>query len=914
MGMQPTGTVTLVFTDIEGSTVLLQRLGDRYGVALSAQRALLREAFRKWNGSEMGTEGDSFFVVFQSAGDALRACLQGQRALADHRWPDDAPVLVRMGVHAGYPTQHEEGYIGLDVHRAARIAAAAHGGQVLVSDAARLLAVDGLPTGVDLRDVGWHWLKDLPHAERLYQLVADGLRSRFPAPRSLGPQSNLPVDTTALLGREREVESVLDLLRSPDVRLVSLTGPGGIGKTRLAIASAAALQQEQGRDVFFVDLASVRDPGLVESAIATVLGVQESDQESAAAGLERSLRLRQVLLLLDNFEQVLPAAPKLSNLLRLAPGLRFLVTTRVALRLSGEREFQVPPLSVPALGDFPAASEVLESGAVALFTQRAQAVRPSFALDEADGRSVVAICALLEGMPLAIELAAARIRSLPVESLLNRLSSPLAILSGGSGDLPERQRTLRATIDWSYDLLSDVDRTVFRRLSVFVGGFTVDAAECIVVPLDDDAAPVEPSGLAVLDSLMSLAESSLLTRGDQPGGDDRHRLLGPLRDYAHERLVASGESGAVQDRHAVYYRDLVERAEPGLRGADQLAWLAELHSESANIDAALEWSIETGSVEVGLRIGAAVWRFWQLRGQLANGLSFLERLFVLPGAEEHSLAFARAKACAGRLAIFRGDHDAATRYLRSSLTLFRRCGDKPGEAFSLMNLGMVASAHGQRSSALSLLTTSADIWRSIGDPWGLSLALCYLGTETGFEDVTKARALLMESLDTTRRIGDQRGAALTLTRLGTLSMDDGDSADAQARLQEAVTLQRELSDALGLPISLGHLASLAERRDDLATAEQLLIEVVAISGRGGDPRVLINALGRLAAIAWKQGRSARAARLLGSINGLSGERGDQGDPLTERVRETLSESSFNAHWYQGATSSLDSIVADTMSS
>jgi tetratricopeptide (TPR) repeat protein len=421
--------------------------------------------------------------------------------------------------------------------------------------------------------------------------------------------------------------------------------------------------------------------------------------------------------------------------------------------------------------------------------------------------------------------------------------------------------------------------------------------------------------VAVLDGLTTLAESSLLAQDDQPGGDRRHRLLEPLRDYAHERLAASGEAAAVRDRHAACFRDLVERAEPGLRGGDQLAWLARLQLESANIDSALDWSIKSGSVEVGLRIGAAVWRFWQLRGHLASGRSFLDRLFALPGADEHVSALAGAKACAGRLAIFQGDLDAATSYLRSSLSLFRQCGDDTGEAFSLVNLGMVERAQGKHSSALSLLTTSADIWRSTGDKWGLSLALCYLGTETGLDDVAKAQALLTEGLSIARRLGDQRGTAQALTSLGMLSMDAGDSADAQSRLQEAVTLQRELGDALALPISLGHLASLAEHRGDLATCEQLLLEVVALTRRGGgDPRVLVTALRRLAAVAVRQGQSARAARLLGSASALSGQASEQDDPLTEAVRATISVASFAKHWYEGASSSLDSILTYTLAS
>jgi predicted ATPase/class 3 adenylate cyclase len=902
----PVGTVTMLFTDIAGSTLLLRQLGERYGLALSAHRTILRSAFARWGGSELGTEGDSFFIAFGSARDALRACLESQRALAVHDWPDGVPVRVRMGVHVGEPIRHEDGYIGLDVHRAARISAAGHGGQVLVSEPVRQLTEGHLPLGVELRDLGWHWLKDLPGPERIHQLVAAGLAAEFPPLHSDGPRSNLPVESTPLVGREAELASLLRLLGRPDVRLVSLTGPGGMGKTRLAIAGASAFSVRTGCEVVFVDLAPVRDATLVQSAIADALGVKDVGG-ATAANLERRLQLRPVLLLLDNFEQVLPAGSVVARLLGASPDVLLLVTSRAALRLSGEHEFPVPALAVP--DPHRPLTEVAESGSVRLFVQRATAVRPGFRLDATSTPTVAAICARLDGIPLAIELAAARVRTLSLSLLLERLSNPLAVLRGGRRDAPERQRTLRTTIDWSHDSLSGPEQVTFRHLAVFAGGFTLEAAEA-VVRLATGEGEGEPDDGEVLETVSELVESSLVAQEERPDGELRQRLLEPLRDYALERLKASGELAAVRRRHAECFSGLTERAEPELRGAEQVWWLSRLDAEAANVDTALAWALETRCAGVGLRMGAALWRYWQLRGRLAGGRAVLERLLALPDAQDFPHALAGARACAGRLAFFQGDFSAAEFHLRAARDGFKRSADPFGEAFTTMNLGMVESGRGRHLTALELLEHSVELWRAVDDTWGLSLGLAYLGSAMVVDDEPRARSLLLEGLSLARQSGDMRTIALNLFSVGAFLAHADEPTEAAAHLEEAVRLQRQLGDA-ALAQTVDHLASLAQGRGDLDVAEQYLLEAVAVTGRIGDRDALRPPVRRLAALAMERGRSSEVAYLLGALTAL-GEPSVELEQLERTVRADLTAADFHRAWDEGASSSLDAMLGRTL--
>jgi predicted ATPase/class 3 adenylate cyclase len=588
----PTGTVTLFFTDIEGSTRLLQQLGEHYADVLATCRHLLREVFQQWNGHEVDAQGDAFFVAFARATDAVSAAVDMQRALAAYVWPDGVSVAVRIGLHTGEPSRTAEGYVGLDVHHAARVMSAGHGGQVLLYQTTCELVKHDLPEGVSLRDLGEHRLKDLQRPGHLYQLIIAGLPADFPPLKSLDTHHhNLPVQPTPLIGREQEVATVLVFLRREDVRLLTLTGPGGTGKTRLGLQVAAELSEAFPSGVYFVNLAPINDPAFVVPTLAHTLDVKEIAEQSLLDLLKGSLHWKHLLLLLDNFEQVVDAAVYVVELLATCPLLKVIVTSRAALHVRGEQEFAVPPLTVPDPKHLPDLVALSKYEAVALFIQRAQSVKSEFQVTNANAPAVAEICVRLDGLPLAIELAAARIKLLPPQALLARLGQRLAVLTSGARDVPERQQTLRNTIEWSYHLLDAAEQRLFRRLSVFIGGCTLEAIEAVCTTLDSNTAVV-----LVLDGVGSLIDKSLLQQTEQEYGEPRFLMLETIREFGLECLMADGEEEVTRQAHASYYLRLSEQAEPELRGTQQALWLSRLEAEHVNFRSALGWALENGEV------------------------------------------------------------------------------------------------------------------------------------------------------------------------------------------------------------------------------------------------------------------------------------------------------------------------------
>src|SRR3989440_4748574 len=531
----PMGTVTFLFTDIEGSTHLLQHLGERYPSMLEEYRSLVRLAFQKDSGHEVDTQGDGFFVAFARASDAIGAAVEMQRSLASHAWPQGVLVRVRMGLHTGEPELTSEGYVGLDVHHAARIMSAGHGGQILLSQSTRELLEQELPAEVSLRDLGVYRLNDLQRPTRLFQVVIADLPADFPPLRTLDAHANnLPIQPTPFIGREQEVEECLHLLRRDEVRLLTLTGPGGIGKTRLALQVAAELSELFPDGLYFVTLAPLRNPGFVVPTIAEALDLQETAEQPLLDLVKAFLREKRLLLLLDNFEQVVSAALQVAELLAACPQLNVLVTSRMVLHVQAEQELAIPPLCMPDLRHLPEVVALAQYDALALFIQRAQAARPAFQLSHANARAVAEICRHLEGLPLAIELAAARLKLLPPQALLARLTPRLTLLSSGARDVPERQQTLRNTISWSYQLLEAQVQQLFRRLSVFVGGCTLQAIEAMGAALDDEAG-------RVFEGVTSLLDKSLLRQMEQEDSQPRLVMLETIREHGLEALETSGE-------------------------------------------------------------------------------------------------------------------------------------------------------------------------------------------------------------------------------------------------------------------------------------------------------------------------------------------------------------------------------------
>jgi predicted ATPase/class 3 adenylate cyclase len=570
MNGPPSGTVTLLFTDIEGSTRLLRRLGDGYAEQLARHRVILRGAFESHGGFVLEGEGDAFFVAFRSASDGVAAAGAAQRALADEEWPEGSEIRVRIGLHTGEPRLVDGRYVGLDVHQAARVMAAGHGGQVLFTEPTRALLGDDL----EIRNLGEHVLKDLAGRWRLYQLEIAGLRNDFPPLNTEASwTTNLPAQTSVFIGRRRELAEAGALLGREDVRLLTLVGPGGTGKTRLALQLGGAVGGRFPGGVFLVPLAQLRDWRLVVPTIARTLGLHQQSGETVLETVIARLRGRELLLVLDNFEHVLQAASALSELLSALPDLKLLATSRSPLRLQGEWSYRVPQLELPARAATAEEAALVDS--VRLFVERAQAAAEEFELDDANAAAVVEICVRLDGLPLAIELAAAWMRTLTAEALVRRLDHRLPLLTGGPRDVDERQRTLRSAIDWSYDLLSGEEQRLFRRLAVFVGGCRLEAAQG-VCGLDCPPGVV----LAVLDSL---AEKSLVFRRTDSDGEPRFRMLETIREYAAEQLEASGELEEVRRLHAGWFTELAESLDAESRTGDQLSSVARFGEDYANL-------------------------------------------------------------------------------------------------------------------------------------------------------------------------------------------------------------------------------------------------------------------------------------------------------------------------------------------
>jgi predicted ATPase len=734
----PTGTVTFLFTDVEGSTKLLHKLGaESYAAALTEHRRAIRDAVAAHGGVEVDTQGDAFFIAFPTAPAALSAAAAARDALG-------GAIRVRMGLHSGAPLVTDEGYVGPDVHRAARIAASGHGGQILLSASTAVLAGRD-----DLRDLGQHRLKDLSAPERIYQLG----KTDFPPLKSLR-QTNLPIPATPFLGRERELDEVIELLTRPAVRLLTLTGPGGTGKTRLAAQAGGMLADRYADGVWWVPLAPLRDPHLVLETAGRTLGARN--------GLAELIAEKSMLLLLDNFEQVIDAATDIAELLGACPGVEVLVTSREPLHVSGEQEYPVPPL-VP-------------EESVGFFVARARAAAPDFEPDE----SVSEICRRLDDLPLALELAAARVKALSPAQILERLQQRLPLLTGGARDLPERQRTLRSTIEWSYDLLDSHEQQLFARLGVFRGGCTLDAAAAIA---DAD-----------VDTLQSLVDKSLLRHTRE-----RYWMLETIREYAAELTDEE-----IRRVHAEYFVALAEESDPHLRG-DPGDWLERLELESNNFRGALDWLEQTAETQLALRLAGALQRFWYLRGHFAEGRRRLEN--ALSADRAPTAARARALEGAAMLAIYDRDPEAAASRAEEAIALHRTTGDEWGAANALAMLGHAHADQGEFRRARTIFEECLRRFRALGDEHYTLLTqyiLAWMYEETG--EFERDVELLERTLRESRAAGNKRMTALALARLAIHARREGRLEEALDLLHEAYTIYKAVGETSAFSDVLARLA------------------------------------------------------------------------------------------------------------
>jgi predicted ATPase/class 3 adenylate cyclase len=839
----PTGTVTFLFSDVEDSTGLVEQLGQDYAAALDGYHDLVRRAVAARGGRVVDREGDGAFCVFTDAGEAADAAVAIQHELRER----GGPVRVRIGLHSGTASLARSGYVGLDVHRAARISAAGHGGQIVVSSATSVLLDHVLGEDRRLRPLGSFALRGLSHTERLHQLEADGLPTRFPPLRARrAARVDLPAPLTSLVDRDREVAEVVGMLARPEVRLLTLTGPGGSGKTRLAIAVAERVAPSFPDGVRFVALGATDDPEAVPGVVADALGLPiEGD---AWPSLANELADQELLLVLDNLEQVVAAAPEIARLLRRCPGLRVLATSRIVLRVSGEWEYAVPTLEVPA--DDRAAT-VASAPAGRLLIDRAREVRPGFEVTEDNAAALAGICRALDGLPLALELAAVQLRVLDPATLLDRLSASLATLRGGPGDRPARHRTVRATIDWSHELLAPEERMVFRRLAVLVGEFGLEAAEAVALEPDVDVAQV----------LATLAEKSLLVVRPDGGGGARLRLLATIREYGLERLEAAGEYELARDRHADWYLRLARRSGPSLVEAGQDHTLRVLAAEWANLQTAAEWLVARADAESVVDLVQSLWVFLWLEAHHTESRTWLDAIVDPTGEELSTRARGRRRWLLAGVSYERGDYADARIHLQAAIPLlaaegdtrvvewaefldaltlpaleddrgpaaprveealagFRRTGDRWGEGWALLTSGILAAVDGDLGHAERQVRRCLTLAEQLGSPALQGQAHVQLGTVAlGDQRLEQARTHLATAAEVFTDHPSREGSAYVLEAAALLAFSEGHAEGAMLAIGAAAAIREQASlhpwPAVAALVSQLHAAADAVEDDDL---------------------------------------------------------------------------------------------------
>jgi len=917
----PSGTITFLFTDIEGSTPLWEREPKQMRMALERHHAILHESIAAHRGHVYKIIGDAFQAAFEVSSQAILAALTAQRALAAEVWPTSTPLRVRMGLHVGHAKAQGEDYTTTHtLNRVARIMSAAHGGQILLSEAVVELIRDDLPTGLSLRDMGHHHLKGLTHLEHIFQVVVPDLSANFPPLNTLNvAANNLPTQLTTFIGRETEVAEVKRLLSGS--RLTTLTGSGGCGKTRLSIQVASEMQTGYPNGVWLVELAPVADPALVSLTVVAVLGLMDDGHRPALEILTDFIHVKTLLLVLDNCEHVIDACAQLSEaLLRACPKLGILASSREALGIAGESSYRVPSLAVPEPGQLPPLETLARLGAVRLFVERAALARPGFALTAQNAPAIAQICQRLDGIPLAIELAAARVRALSAEEINARLDDRFRLLTGGSRTALPRQQTLRALIDWSYSLLSEPERLLFKRLAVFVGGWTLAAAEKVC---SDDG--LDPA--TVLDTLSRLVDKSLVV-AEEAAGETRYSRLETIRQYSREKFAETDEVAVVRDRHLAYYVQFSEMAEEHVQGREAILWSRRLENEQDNLRAALEWSLARNP-DSALRIVGALQFYWHTGGYSAEGSRWtqqaLERVEATAPPEGTSAPerrSAKAKALRGLawLYVAQADNENARRWAEQSVALYRQgvSWDTRGLAHALtilaqaqFFLGERADADANLKEAVALAHAANDVFSEIG-----AMGILVRVRAVMFGDLESARGYAEEGIRLAREAGLDNFASMMSYNLGLLAAYRLEAEEARLRFGEAIAGFEEYRAHFAILLAKSDLAHLERNVGNYPRALELYRETITAFRDVGQRGAVAHQLECFAYIAIAQNQFDRAVRLLGAAEAWRERGGTSMTPeelvsyqkQMEAAGERMDSELFSKTWAEGRALTMEQAI------
>jgi predicted ATPase/class 3 adenylate cyclase len=867
------GILTFLFTDLEDSTILWEKFPGMMRHALTRHDKLLREVVEQHHGQVVKSTGDGLHAVFTAASAGVSAAVAMQLAMAAETWPDETgPLKVRIGLHAGESQERGGDYYGPDVNRAARVMGVGHGGQILLTETTTLLLRSSPPPELSLVDLGEFLLKGFASPERIFQASYPGLPADFPqlkaAPRHI---TNLPVQPNALIGRQREIAEAAALLRRKDIRLLTLTGPGGTGKTRLGLELAENIKDEFEDGAFFISLAEIRDPALLPSTIAKLWDIRVSGQNSLLEGVKAYLQYRSLLLVLDNFEQILEAGPVVAELLSSASRMNVLVTSREPLHLYSEYTYPVPPLELPAPDNLPSLDRLIQFEAVRLFIERAQAVKHDFTLSKENALAVAEICRRLDGLPLAIELAAARIRLFPPRTMLARMERRISLLVGGARDLPQRQQTLNHAISWSHDLLSESEKILFRRLSVFSSA-ALEAVEAVCI------ADYE-LGDSLYGDLESLVDKSLIKQ-EPAGGDVRFGMLKTIREYAQNKLEEAGELEAIRDRQLGYFLKLSQEASAGLMRSDQAQWLARMEAERANLRSVLEWGLKSARrTMAGVQMLSSLINlinFWQFRGDQEEWFNWFDLALennagALPSLRAHLL---EGK---GMQALLKGNYEQARDNFDQALALYR-------EAENRENIGLLLAYRAQ--------------------------------TALGLGDFAGAHQFAEMSLDTNYGEDDWRTAA-GLFDLGDAAYLQGHFEEAQQNYAEGLALVEDWGSAFPVALRNVRLAQVAVALGNTGEAAAHLHRALTLADGANDHMIVAMALGCLASQEMNADRPEAAARLLGAARSKLDSFGINFYPMDQflydrtlgGVRDILGDKLFTAIWGEGRVMASDETIA-----